>query len=86
MEVYLQSLGVDVWHSTQNGYQVPETRPMDATDRILYKNNARAMNAILCVQADSEFPKVMQCTSAKDMWDKLKNIYEGDDKVKKVKL
>ena len=28
----------------------------------------------------------MHCVSAKDMWDKLKNIYEGDDKVKKEKL
>lgn len=28
----------------------------------------------------------MHCKSAKDMWDMLKNIYEGDDKVKKAKL
>ena len=48
--------------------------------------NARARNAILCGLVDSEFTKVMQCTLAKDMWDKLKNIYEGDDKVKKLKL
>jgi hypothetical protein len=28
----------------------------------------------------------MHCVSTKEMWDKLQNIYEGDDKVKKEKL
>lgn len=30
--------------------------------------------------------KVMQHESAKDMWDKLQTIYEGDEKVKEAKL
>jgi hypothetical protein len=28
----------------------------------------------------------MHCKSTKEMWDKLKNTYEGDDKVKQEKL
>ena len=28
----------------------------------------------------------MHCTSTKEIWDKLKNVYEGDGKVKGVKL
>ena len=28
----------------------------------------------------------MHCESTKEIWDKLKNIYEGDDKVKGAKL
>ena len=28
----------------------------------------------------------MKCTSTKEAWDKLKNIYEGDEKIKKEKL
>jgi len=28
----------------------------------------------------------MYCISAKEVWEKLQNIYEGDDKVKQVKL
>jgi hypothetical protein len=34
----------------------------------------------------SLFVKVMHCDSAKDLWDKLQNIYEGDSKVKGAKL
>ena len=30
--------------------------------------------------------KVMGCNIAKEVWDKLKSIYEGDTKVKQVKL
>jgi hypothetical protein len=32
------------------------------------------------------YVKVMHCDTAKDLWDKLQNIYEGDTKVKGGKL
>ena len=32
------------------------------------------------------FTKVMQCTSAKQAWDKLKLIYEGESKVKEENI
>ena len=44
------------------------------------------MNAILSGLVESVFVKVMHCESAKEIWDKLKNIYEGDEKVKGAKL
>lgn len=28
----------------------------------------------------------MHCTSTKQIWDKLKNVYEGDEKIKETKL
>ena len=44
------------------------------------------MYAILGVLEGSEFVKVMHCASAKEIWYKLKNVYEGDTKVKSAKL
>jgi hypothetical protein len=44
------------------------------------------MYAILGGLAGSKFVKVMHCASAKEIWDKLKNVYEGDTKVKSAKL
>ena len=44
------------------------------------------MYAILGGLEGFEFVKVMHCESAKELWDKLKNIYEGDAEVKKAKL
>jgi hypothetical protein len=43
-------------------------------------------NALLNGLTKSVYTKVMHCESAKEIWDKLKNIYEGDDKVKEAKL
>jgi hypothetical protein len=44
------------------------------------------MNAILEGLSKSEFTKVTHCKFSKEMWDKLKTTYEGDDKVKQEKL
>jgi hypothetical protein len=44
------------------------------------------MYAILGGLAGSKFVKVMHCASAKEIWDKLKNVYEGDTKVKSAKI
>lgn len=44
------------------------------------------MNGILSGLVESVFVKVMRCESAEEIWDKLKNIYEGDEKVKEAKL
>ena len=62
MEAYLQSLEVNVWQLVKNVYSVPKTTIVDIIIKILYENNARVRNAILCGLEDSEFTKVMQCT------------------------
>jgi hypothetical protein len=36
--------------------------------------------------SDTIFTKVSHCKYAKEIWDKLRNIYEGDSKVKEAKL
>jgi hypothetical protein len=36
--------------------------------------------------SESVYTKFMHCKSAKNIWDKLQNIYEGDSKVKEAKL
>ena len=65
MEMYLQSHGVDSWWSMENGYNVPKTVPIDATDRSKFENNARSRNTLLCGLEYSDFTKVMRCTSRK---------------------
>ena len=86
MRVYLQSQGVDVWKAIVNRYKVPPTPPIDHATKKLYEDNSKAMNEILSGLTEIVFVKVMHCESAKEIWDKLNNIYEGDDKVKGAKL
>lgn len=86
IETYLSSLGFDVWMLVKNGYNVPQVPPTDPDLKKEYENNKKAKNAILSGLSDTEFMKVMHCTSAKETWDKLQSIYEGDTRVKEDKL
>jgi hypothetical protein len=52
----------------------------------LGENNSKTINALLNGLSDIVFTKVAHCKSTKDILDKLRNIYEGDSKVKAAKL
>eukprot|EP00253_Pinus_taeda_P029739 PITA_29739 len=80
------SLGPEVWHFFQNEYKTITTLPTDQDERKAYIANSKAMNSITSGITDFEFTKFMHCTSAKEMWEKLVSLYDGDSKVKKAKL
>jgi hypothetical protein len=86
MRSYLQSLGADVSAIVEGGYQYPSAVPTDPAERKTYETNAKAVNAMLGSLTESEFVKVMQLNTAKDIWDKIILSYEGDAKVKSDKL
>jgi hypothetical protein len=44
--------------------------------------NSKARHVILASLAPTIASKVMGCSIDKEVWEKLKNIYEGDPKVK----
>jgi hypothetical protein len=52
----------------------------------LGENNSKSINALLNGPSDMVFTKVSHCKYAKEIWDKLRNIYEGDSKVKATKI
>jgi hypothetical protein len=52
----------------------------------LGENNSKAINELLNGLSDTVFTKVAHCKSAKEIWDKLQNIYEGDSKFKAARL
>lgn len=83
MRSYLQALGDDVWVVVESGYQYPTSIPIDGTRKKEYENNAKAVNAILGGLDESEFMKVMQISTTKEIWNILVHTYEGDTKVKK---
>ena len=86
MKIFLQAQGAKIWKVVVKRYNVPTTPPIDNTGKKLYEDNSKEMNAILSILAEAIFVNVMHCDIAKEVRDKLKNIYEGDDKVKGAKL
>jgi hypothetical protein len=85
MRTYLMALGADVWDVVETGYTKPVVLA-NKDDKLEFNFNAKGMNDILNGLAEAEFVKVMHLNTAKEMWDKLINSYEGNEKVKGAKL
>jgi hypothetical protein len=86
MKTYIQAQGFEIWQSIVDGYTVPTVPPTNDKAVKLGQNNSKATNALLNGLSETIFTKVAHCKSAKEIWDKLRNIYEGDTKVKATKL
>ena len=77
MEIYLLAQGYEVWDSTiQNGFTSDEQGKKNLV------NDAKAKNIIISTLIKSAYHKVLGCKTAKNVWDKLENIYAGDSNVK----
>ncbi|XP_043721113.1 uncharacterized protein LOC122668640 [Telopea speciosissima] len=50
------------------------------------EDDAKAVNILLGSLVNNEFARVIGCTTSKEIWDKLKNVHEGDDKIRETKL
>jgi hypothetical protein len=85
MRTYLMALGANVWDVVETRYIKPVVLA-SKDDKLEFRFNAKGMNAILNGLAESEFVKVMHLQTTKEMWDKLISNYEGNEKVKDVKL
>jgi hypothetical protein len=85
MRIYIMDLGANVCDVVETSYVKPVVLA-NKDDKIEFKFNGKAMNAILSGLAEVEFVKVMHLETTKEMWDKLISSYEGNEKVKDTKL
>jgi hypothetical protein len=86
VKTYLTCLGVDIWYSVANGYVIPNNSPTDPNEKKLMSCNSKDKHVILGSLAPTIASKLMGCNTTKEVWDKLKSIYEGDPKVKQVNI
>jgi hypothetical protein len=86
MKKYIQAHGFEIWQSIVDGYTTPTIPPTNGKAMKLGQNNSKYTNALLNGLGESVFTKFAHCKSAKEIWDKLQNIYEGDSKFKEAKL
>jgi hypothetical protein len=86
MKTYIQAQGFEIWKSIVDGYIVQAVPPTNDKEVKPSQNNSKATNVLLNGFFEMVFNKVSHCKSSKDIWDKVRNIYEGDSKVKETKL
>ena len=81
-KVFLQAQGNYIWLSVVTGYDSSK-RENTAAKKELKKNNKIAMDFIFEGLYDSVQDKVGKCSSTKEIWDKLHNIYSSPIKESK---
>jgi hypothetical protein len=86
MKTYIQAQGFEIWQSVVDRYKEPTIPPTSEKEMKLSQNNSKATNALLNGLGESVYTKVVHCKSAKEIWAKLQNIYEGDSKVKETNI
>jgi hypothetical protein len=86
MKKFMLALDFDIWKSVVDGYIAPTSPPKDFGGKKICDDKSRAVNGILAGLTDSICVKFMHYKSAKEIWDKLEVVYEGDDKFKEAKL
>jgi hypothetical protein len=86
MKSFLQAQRFDVWRSVGDRYRTDATPPIDRDGKKLTEKKLKAKQTMLGSLFDSMFVKVMHCDTAKDIWDKVQNIYKGYSKVKGAKI
>jgi hypothetical protein len=86
MKTYIHAHGFEIWQSIVDGYRAPKVPSTKDKAVKLSQKNSKATNELMNGLGESVFTKVAHCKSAKEIWDKLRNIYEGDSKFKAAKL
>jgi hypothetical protein len=86
MKTYIQAQGFQVLQSIVDGYTTPIVPPTNDKAMKLGENNSKDINEFLNGLSDTVFTKVAHCKFPKEIWDKLRNIYEGDSKFKEAML
>jgi hypothetical protein len=81
MRAFFQEHGFDVWKVVIYGYTAIASPIIDNVWKKFSEYISKVINVILSGQTGSSFFNVMHFDSVNKIWDKLKNVYEGDAKV-----
>ena len=73
-------------HSLNNLVTLKSKCEWDDNDRRMAQLNAKAINILYCALSVNEFNRVSSCSSAKEIWDRLKVTHERINQVKKIKI
>ena len=82
MRGYLISLGFKNWKAVETKYVEPKNGPSSIDDIYSYEENEKARYAIYSALSKTELTKYISLGTTYKVWEKLKDIYEGNDGVK----
>ncbi|KAL3745588.1 hypothetical protein ACJRO7_014670 [Eucalyptus globulus] len=89
MKAFLE--GHDLWEAVEDDYEVAPLPNNPTMNQIkLHKERttrkAKAKSCLYAAVSPTIFTRIMKCDSAKVIWDFLKEEYEGDEKIRGMKV
>jgi hypothetical protein len=84
-------VSIDLWEMVESGYEIPESTSSltNAQKKELKENRSKDAGALGMIQrgvSETIFPRIMGATRAKEAWDTLQEEFQGDKKVRAIKL
>ena len=86
MKSYLQSTDQKLWDIISQGYVVPPDKPTDTAGAKAFQLNLTAIDKLCGALDEKAFEMIDGLGSAKEIWDKLEQRYEGSNKSKELRL
>ncbi|XP_031378549.1 uncharacterized protein LOC116193951 [Punica granatum] len=89
MAAYME--GCDLWETVENDYEVAPLPENPTMNQIKYHKErttrkAKAKSCLFATVSPTIFTRIMRYGSAKAIWDFLKSEYEGDERVRGMKV
>ena len=94
MENYIQAEDSELWMLRKNGPVIPmrikeddttvikKREEFDSNDFKMMEKNAKAKKLLYFGLGPDEYTRILECESAKDIWEALQVAYEGTNQVK----
>ena len=97
MQAWVEGIDVAVWDAIEEGPYIPmhtvdgkvvenARKEWSLEEKSLAQFGLRAKTIIISALGNDEFPRILNCKTAKEMWDVLKVTHEGTDEVKRSKI
>lgn len=86
MPTYIQSTDYSLWTMIEHGYDVPKSVPTGADELKECQQNIKAIGMLQATFDEKVFDKVKDLKTAKEIWEKLEQRYEGISKSMELKL
>ncbi|PKI36908.1 hypothetical protein CRG98_042688 [Punica granatum] len=89
MQAYME--GADFWDAVEEDYEVAALPDNPTMNQIGYHKErvttkAKAKSCLYAAVSATLFTRIMRLQSAKAIWDYLKTEYEGDEKIRGMKV
>lgn len=89
MQAFME--GSDLWEAVEEDYEVADLPNNPTINQIRYHKErvtrkAKAKSCLFSAVSSTIFTRIMKKNSAHDIWNYLKEEYEGDERVKGMKV